>query len=1013
MDISGPSTSAQSRGNQNIQVFLRIRPLSARERTQKSQEVVDATSSREVHVRQGPEAKSTKKFTFDRVFGIDSEQNTVYRSVVAPYIGEVLSGYNCTVFAYGQTGTGKTYTMVGGQSPALRMSWEDNNPLGIIPRAVVHLFDELRMMDVEYTMRVSYLELYNEELCDLLGTEDKLRIYDDSTRKGCVIVQGLKEIPVHSKDDVYKLLAKGQERRKTASTLMNAQSSRSHTVFSIVVHIKENGLGREDMLKTGRLNLVDLAGSENATKAGNEKGIRTREAVNINQSLLTLGRVITALVERQPHVPYRESKLTRLLQESLGGRTKTSIIATISPGHKDLEETLNTLDYAHRAKNIQNRPEINQRLTKNSVLKEYTEEIDRLQRELDAAREKNGIFLPPDSYNEMSSRLDSQSKELTEKTFQIQAMKVEMEKKDQLFSEIERSLQQRTVELRVTSESLNRTNLVLRDTKQTLKLTERRYEESTHLVSAHQDTERMLSGQAKDLLEVANEASADTHALHEAIKRRKVVDGDIHRTMEDFADTFHGQANATKERVMQFKENILAQVSDVRGEIEGNFTHHTASASNMRNILMALGNLQKNSLENFMELYMNFASTFSKTSNATSAAFEEHMKGVVSKQKRIHEEIQMQVNELGCYEKSLRDVHKSMLESEKRFCSASRESVQKHTEINQEFLEKLKKHVAVILVERNDEIRMRIQQNDEKLKSILAENQAIVHLLDDNEASKVAIQAEIDQNHAHISDYRANVVESVQTMDVEREKIEPQLERFSKQHLEIQEKLREKNDGSFSAVRDDVMQILEEVQLQSARTRVNLDAQCEESVKIFQAQVKVALNTVDGEYEKLMASQTAVNAIISDTAQSAEEMNTFVNSTVEKWQEDVENLKTSDLKTYSSTGETPGRKDFTYPRNLAATSPHERILKRFRTFRDNASQSSSEIYGQGSFEAEAGRSPVASTPIQADEQRCLRELTSNVSQLLTIPLKNDPNGSISSIVEISDDDQENVERPRT
>jgi kinesin family member 11 len=150
-------------------------------------------------------------------------------------------------------------------------------------------------MEVEFSMRISYLELYNEELCDLLSTDDigKIRIFDDSSKKGSVIVQGLEEIPVHSKNDVYKLLAKGQERRKMAATLMNATSSRSHTVFSILVHIKESGLDGEEMLKTGKLNLVDLAGSENISKAGNEKGIRTRETVNINQSLLTLGRVIT------------------------------------------------------------------------------------------------------------------------------------------------------------------------------------------------------------------------------------------------------------------------------------------------------------------------------------------------------------------------------------------------------------------------------------------------------------------------------------------------------------------------------------------------------------------------------------------------------------------------------------------------------------------------------------------------------------------------------------------------
>lgn len=171
-----------------------------------------------------------------------------------------------------------------------------------------------------------------------------------------------------------KKLDLGQMYRLVSSPLLMAEiqccffCSRSHTVFSITVHTKESTNEGEDLLKTGKLNLVDLAGSENIGRSG-AVDKRAREAGNINQSLLTLGRVITALVERAPHVPYRESKLTRLLQDSLGGRTKTSIIATVSPATCNLEETLSTLEYAHRAKNITNRPEINQKFTKSALLK--------------------------------------------------------------------------------------------------------------------------------------------------------------------------------------------------------------------------------------------------------------------------------------------------------------------------------------------------------------------------------------------------------------------------------------------------------------------------------------------------------------------------------------------------------------------------------------------------------------------------------------------------------------------
>ncbi|KAJ4431508.1 hypothetical protein ANN_20106 [Periplaneta americana] len=247
-----------------------------------------------------------------------------------------------------------------------------SDPLsGIIPRTLSNLFDELRIQQVEHTVRVSFLELYNEELIDLLSpTNDnaKIRLYEDVAKKGSVIVHGLEEVTVHNKNEVYSIMEKGSVKRQTATTLMNAQSSRSHTIFSITVHIKENSLEGEELLKTGKLNLVDLAGSENIGRSG-AMDKRAREAGSINQSLLTLGRVITALVERTPHIPYRESKLTRLLQDSLGGRTKTSIIATISPAACNIEETLSTLDYAHRAKNITNRPEINQKLTKKALIK--------------------------------------------------------------------------------------------------------------------------------------------------------------------------------------------------------------------------------------------------------------------------------------------------------------------------------------------------------------------------------------------------------------------------------------------------------------------------------------------------------------------------------------------------------------------------------------------------------------------------------------------------------------------
>ncbi|EYB97558.1 hypothetical protein Y032_0139g2097 [Ancylostoma ceylanicum] len=336
--------------------------------------------------------------------------------MVSPQVDRVLAGYNCTLFAYGQTGTGKTYTMEGGSGE--HNSYKEDPTTGIIPRAVEHIFEELEKSNTEeYSVRVSYLELYNEELYDLLAPtsddRERLRIFDDPSKKGMVVISGAEEIPVKDRAEVYRLLKRGAEKRTTAATLMNMHSSRSHSIFTVSVVIRENTPNGEELVKQGKLNLVDLAGSEHIGRSGAE-GKRAKEAGNINQSLLTLGRVITALTTSAPHVPYRESKLTRLLQDSLGGATITSIIATLSPASTNYEETISTLEYAARAKSIKNHPECNQKLSRKALLKEYNEEIERLRRDLRTAREKNGIFLSTESYEGMEKEIAEKTEKLIE-----------------------------------------------------------------------------------------------------------------------------------------------------------------------------------------------------------------------------------------------------------------------------------------------------------------------------------------------------------------------------------------------------------------------------------------------------------------------------------------------------------------------------------------------------------------------------------------------------------------------
>ncbi|XP_018651754.1 putative kinesin eg-5 [Schistosoma mansoni] len=397
---------------QNIRVAVRCRPTNKQELEKGVRSCVEC-SREKVTVR---DKSMSKVFTFDHVFNQYSKQIDVYKSMVAPMIEEIIMGYNCTIFAYGQTGSGKTFTMTGERSDKLRYEWETDPLAGIIPRVLSHLFETLQSNGSDFSVRVSFLEVYNEELFDLLSaTEDvtRLTIYDDVNRKGSVIVKGLREVVVWT--------------RMTFTV-------RSHSIFTVTVHIKEiNAITSEELLRIGKLHLVDLAGSENVGRSGAVEK-RAREAGSINQSLLTLGRVITSLVEHAPHVPYRESKLTRLLQDSLGGRTKTSIIATISPAMTSLEETLSTLDYAHRAKNIENRPEINARLNKTDLVKGYNEELERLRRDLEAARTKNGIFVNEENYQMLQSQLAQQRIRICELEERREILEEEIAQVQELFT---------------------------------------------------------------------------------------------------------------------------------------------------------------------------------------------------------------------------------------------------------------------------------------------------------------------------------------------------------------------------------------------------------------------------------------------------------------------------------------------------------------------------------------------------------------------------------------------------
>uniref|UniRef100_A0A182ISY3 Kinesin-like protein n=1 Tax=Anopheles atroparvus TaxID=41427 RepID=A0A182ISY3_ANOAO len=363
--------------NECVQVVVRCRPLNNKELTGNFQKVVDVFPSRGViEILNCNEAsrENKKMFTYDAVYDYNSTQQTIYDEVVRPLVASVMEGFNGCVFAYGQTGTGKTHTMEGIKN--------DPEQKGIIPRAFEQVWAHInRAQNMNFLVAVSYLEIYMEELRDLLKPNSTTSL-ELRERDGGIVVPNLHSVLCKSVEDMMNVMYQGNKNRTVGFTNMNEHSSRSHAIFLIKIEMCEAG---STLVKVGKLNLIDLAGSERQSKTG-ATADRLKEASKINRALSSLGNVISALAEKSPHIPYRDSKLTRLLQDSLGGNSKTIMIANIGPSEFNYNETLTTLRYAHRAKAIENKPVKNED-PQDTKLREYQKEIAEL-RKLISERQK-------------------------------------------------------------------------------------------------------------------------------------------------------------------------------------------------------------------------------------------------------------------------------------------------------------------------------------------------------------------------------------------------------------------------------------------------------------------------------------------------------------------------------------------------------------------------------------------------------------------------------------------------
>ncbi|XP_030756162.1 kinesin-like protein KIF3A [Sitophilus oryzae] len=503
------------RGANNVRVYVRIRPFNEREVKEGNKGIIVCDYEENVVLLKKPPEKCTGKdldnkyFKLDYIFSPTSAQLDVYRIVAAPLVEQVFDGYNATIFAYGQTGTGKTFTMTG--------NYQVSELRGIIPNTFTHIFTQIANSseDRSFIVKVMYLEIYNEEVRDLLGSDPNKKLQIKERKDIGIYVKDLSGFTVDSVESITQLMDRGNKNRITRSTMMNNVSSRSHAIFTIVVESKNRHTNKTTV---GKLNLVDLAGSERIKKTG-VTGEGLREAGNINQSLSTLSNVIQALVEGKSFVPYRNSKLTRLLQDSLGGNSKTSMIAMVSPAEQDYEESHSTLRYAHKAKYIKNYAKIN--VEESGLIEHFEQEIAELQQKLSLL---TMVSEQPKSRKKAKSELDVEK---------IKKAEAEMERIEHEKRELEDRLSIIQKKIICGGENL----LEKAQQQEFLLLTSG--QELENLDRSHQQLEEQYNRMTEEKIDIEEKYSSLQEEDGALNKKIKVVQERIKEAKEEYADKEH------------------------------------------------------------------------------------------------------------------------------------------------------------------------------------------------------------------------------------------------------------------------------------------------------------------------------------------------------------------------------------------------------------------------------------------------------------------------------------------
>lgn len=558
----------------NIKVFARFRPQSDAEVRAGGESVV-STPTLDTCVHAG------RTYTFDRVFKSNTSQERVYLEAAQVIVQDVLNGYNGTIFAYGQTSSGKTHTMEG--------RLDDPVNQGIIPRIVQDIFNYIYNMDenLEFHIKVSYFEIYLDKIRDLLDvTKTNLAVHEDKNR--VPFVKGASERFVSSPEEVMEIIDEGKNNRHVAVTNMNEHSSRSHSIF--LLHIKQENVETNKKL-SGKLYLVDLAGSEKVSKTGAE-GAVLDEAKNINKSLSALGNVISALAEgTKTHVPYRDSKMTRILQESLGGNARTTIIICCSPSSFNEQETRSTLMFGQRAKTIKNVVVVNEELTAEEWKRRFEKEKEKNSKlrgalgryEQELQRWRGGESVPLDE--QTTNAKDNRNSQVFESLALLAPSQPAVSDKERKKFEDEKSklyiqLDEKDEEIQNQARLINQLKEQMADQEEALKTTQVDSEKLQSQISSMQTESETSKTEVKEVLQALEELAVnydqklqevetktkDNEKLSEEVSQKQMQLNNVSKELLEIRDS----SSVLRRRLAEMMNSLLSDLGEIGNVIGGN-----------------------------------------------------------------------------------------------------------------------------------------------------------------------------------------------------------------------------------------------------------------------------------------------------------------------------------------------------------------------------------------------------------------------------------------------------------